>query len=80
MHLLQVLQNVSKRSLMPWVHVPNVLIEHEFPFIPAVDGIVGEVHVHVGHVLLGRGFVGISGETGEAFFEQVDAHGVDWEK
>ena len=37
-----------------------------------VDGVVGEVHVHLVEVVLGGGLVLLGGEAGQAFFVDKD--------
>lgn len=53
---------------MPDAHVILILVEDEL-LIFLIDGVVGEVHAHVLHILLIRSNVGLSGESSQPFPE-----------
>lgn len=53
---------------MPDPHIIGVLVEHEFVAL-LVDGVVGQVHADVLHVVFVGSHVEVGCETSEAFAE-----------
>jgi hypothetical protein len=60
-------------------HVVLILVEDEF-LVLFVDGVVGQMHADVLHVVFVWGDVGFSGEAAEAFAEDEHAEGIDSSK
>ena len=71
------LQYRRKCPLVPGVHILKILIKLEDSFVFTVDRVVSEVHEHVLQVLLCWFLIGLSAVSCHAFFEEINAKGID---
>ena len=74
--LLQVAQNEFERSFRPDEVRHGRVVLHEAHGV-LVDGVVGQMHLHVAHVVVGGLRVGSGGEPGQAILEKKYSQRLD---
>lgn len=62
---------------MSCVAVVKPLVENELAFVPAVDGVVRQMHKHVRAILLRRCLIFCCTETSKSFFKEIYTQGVN---
>ncbi len=72
---VEVLVDVGKAALVPYIIAGFILVENEFVAV-LVDGVVCEMHEEVFQVVMAGGLVGLGRKPGETFVVHVDAEGI----
>ena len=70
--LFDIIQNGSKRTLMPGVSIIQALVKNKLTFIPAINSVISEMHVHVAHVLFCWLLIRVCGKSRQPFFKEIN--------
>ena len=75
--VLDPLKDGGERPLVATVAIVEILVENKFALVSGINRVIGQMHIHIVHVLLVWCLIGVSGEPREALLEQVDSKWVN---
>ena len=75
--VLNPLKDGGERPLVATVAVVKVLVENKFALVSGINCVIGQMHIHIVHILLIWRLIGVSREPREALFEKIDSQWVN---